>query len=250
MQGEIYMKSKSIENILKDNLKEIVQISFQPIYSLKNNKIIGYEILSRFYCEEFKNLSTEEVIKILEEKEHIHLLDFIILEKVKKYLIKKNLKLCINISPKTIIREDFLEKIINLENNIKNKMENLEIEITERGTFNYIDLICKIKKLKKLGIRIVMDDFPIGSSSLENLLESHIEGVKIDKNYMKYLSNNKGKEIYKGIVKLLKNIGSEITVEGIETEKELNFIKSIGIDLVQGYFIGKPIMENDWRNLY
>lgn len=237
---------KDLEEILKRDLKEILNISFQPIYSLKDNKIVAYEVLARFKSEKLGVIDTLKAIELLERIGNIHVLDFLVLEKIKKYLTKKDKRICVNISPSTIVREEFLEKIEEL----KKGFESLEIEITERGEFSYTDLVYKIIKLKKLGIKVIMDDFPVGNSNLENLFKSHIDGVKIDMDFLKYLQSDQGKRIYKSVVKFLKDIGNEITAEGIETESELNFVKSIEVDLVQGYFIGRPISEEEFKNNY
>lgn len=235
----------NIETTLKKDLEEILNISFQPIYSLKEEKIVAYEALSRFYSDKVAIIDTLEAIEFLEKIRKIHILDFLVLEKVKKYLKNLNIKICVNISPTTIERDDFLEKVGELKDNF----ENLVIEITERGSFSYTELVYKIIELKKLGIKVVMDDFPMGNSNLENLFKTHISGVKIDKEMIKYLSSDKGKIIYKSVVNLLKNIGNETTAEGIETEEDLEFIKSIDVDLVQGYYIGKPIAEEEFIKL-
>lgn len=230
------------EEIIRVNLEENIEILFQPILSIKENKVLKYEVFCKLVNEKFNSMSTLETIKKLEDMDYIHILDHIILEKVKKYLTMGVFQLCVNISPKTIVRKDFLEKIETLGNGIN----NLEIEITERGAFSYTELISKIIKLRKIGVEIVMDDFPIGSSNLENLLKTFIKVVKLDKELAKYLQSEKGKKIYKKIVDLLKEIGSTVIAEGIEREEEFNFIKKIEVDLAQGYFIGKPILEKEF----
>lgn len=233
-----------LEYILRKDLKEIVKIAFQPIYSVGENKVVAYEVLSRFYSNKIGEISTITAIEVLEKIKYIYMLDFLILEKIEKYLLNKKVKICINISPMTIIRENFLEKLMLL----KDVFNNLQIEITERGTFSYTDLIYRIIQLKKLGIKVIMDDFPIGNSNLENLFKTHIDGVKIDRDMIKYLESDKGKSIYKGIVKFLKELGCEITAEGVETLEELNFIKEVGVDFVQGYYTGRPISEIEFQN--
>lgn len=242
MLEDIKEKNLNFEKIVEEDLINYTNIVFQPIYSLNKKKVVAYEILSRFYNDKLKSLSTIKIIEILEKIECIHTLDFLILEKAKKYLNRRDLKICINISPQTIVRKDFLEKF----NFSKEELKNLEIEITERGVFSYTELIYKIMQLKKLGVKVVMDDFPIGNSNVENLLKTHIDGVKIDKELIKYLSNAKGKGVYKSVVRFLKELGNEITAEGVESVGELNFIKDLGVDLVQGYYIGKPISEEQF----
>ena len=236
--------SHNVEHILRKDLREIVRIAFQPIYSVGENKVVAYEVLSRFYSNKIGEIPTITAIEVLERIKYIYMLDFLILEKIEKYLLNKNVNICVNVSPITIIREDFLEKLMVL----KHGFSNLQIEIIERGSFSYTDLIYKIIKLKKFGIKVIMDDFPIGNSNLENLFKTHIDGVKIDRDMIKYLESDKGKSIYKGIVKFLKELGSEITAEGVETLEELNFIKEVGVDFVQGYYTGRPISEIEFQN--
>ncbi|WP_407538012.1 EAL domain-containing protein [Cetobacterium somerae] len=175
----------------------------------------------------------------------IHLLDFLVLKKVEKYLKKSDIKLAINVSFKTILRNEFINRLHLLKGS-----KNLMIELVERGNFDYEDFNTTISLLYKLGIRVVMDDFPIGSSNVENLIKTQIQDVKIDRNLLRNISQEKEKKMYKGIVNLLKNRESIITAEGVETFEELEFLKKISVDLVQGYFIGKPISEEEFSKLY
>lgn len=234
---------KIISNeISEKELEEILTIVFQPVYSLKKDKIVSYEVLSRFAL---KNTSTIEIVEQLEIIDKIHLLDFLVLKKVEKYLKNSNTKLAINVSFKTILRNEFINMLHMLKNS-----KNLMIELVERGNFDYEDFNTTISSLYKLGIRVVMDDFPIGSSNIENLIKTQIKDVKIDRKLLRNISQEKEKRIYKGIVNLLKNRESIITAEGVETFEELDFLKKIDVDLVQGYFIGKPISEEEFSKIY
>lgn len=228
--------------ISEEELEKILTIVFQPVYSLEKNKIVSYEVLSRFAS---KNISTIEIIEQLEIMDKIHLLDFLVLKKVEKYLKKSDIKLAINVSFKTILRNEFINRLHLLKGS-----KNLMIELVERGNFDYEDFNTTISLLYKLGIRVVMDDFPIGSSNVENLIKTQIQDVKIDRNLLRNISQEKEKKMYKGIVNLLKNRESIITAEGVETFEELEFLKKIRVDLVQGYFIGKPISEEEFSELY
>lgn len=231
--------NKKLENLLKFNLEDILKVAFQPIYSL-DGEIESYEVLSRFYNEDNDIISTIKVIKLLENQDTIHELDFLILKKIEKYL-KDGKKIAINISPITILMDEFLEKINLLNCNLC----NLEIELTERGNLDYKKLTTRINQLSKLGIKVVMDDFPMKNSSLETLLKTQISKVKVDRSLLKDINCPLGKEVYKGIISLLKTMKHEITIEGIETKEEFDFIKEIGVNFVQGYYIGKPILESE-----
>lgn len=231
--------NKQFENLLKFNLEDILKVAFQPIYSLEG-EIKSYEVLSRFYNEDNDVISTIKVIKFLEKLDIIHELDFLILKKVEKYL-KNGKKIAINVSPITLLMDEFIEKIALLKCNLS----NLEIELTERGNLNYEKLIIRINQLNKLGIKVAMDDFPMENSSLETLLKTKINKVKIDRSLLKDINCPLGKETYKGIISLLKIMEHEITIEGIETKEEFEFIKEIGVNFIQGYYIGKPILESE-----
>ncbi|WP_297433706.1 EAL domain-containing protein [uncultured Cetobacterium sp.] len=231
--------NKQFESLLKFNLEDILKVAFQPIYSLEG-EIKSYEALSRFYNEDNDVISTIKVIKFLEKLDIIHELDFLILKKVEKYL-KNEKKIAINVSPITLLMDEFIEKITLLKCNLS----NLEIELTERGNLNYEKLIIRINQLNKLGIKVAMDDFPMENSSLETLLKTKINKVKIDRSLLKDITCPLGKETYKGIISLLKIMRHEITIEGIETKEEFEFIKEIGVNFIQGYYIGKPILESE-----
>lgn len=231
--------NKELEHLLKFNLEDILKVAFQPIYSL-DGEIRSYEVLSRFYNKNNDPISTIKVIKFLEKQDIIHKLDFLILKKIEKYL-KDEKKIAINISPITILMDEFLEKI----NLLKCNVSNLEIELTERGDLDYKKLITRINQLNKLGVKVVMDDFPMKNSSLETLLKTQINKVKVDRSLLNSIQYPLGKEIYKGIISLLKTMKHEITIEGIETKEQFDFIKEIDVNFVQGYYIGKPILESE-----
>lgn len=232
---------KKLEKILKFNLKKLLKIVFQPIYSL-DGQIVTYEVLSRFYDEEVGEIETLEAIKTLENLGLIHNLDFLVLKKIKKYL-KTEKSIAINISSTTILKDEFLEKVLALGSKIK----KLEIELVERGEIDYDELFVRVSELKTLGIKIVMDDFPIENSSLETLLRIKIDKVKVDRSLLKNIDSTLGREVYKGIINLLKAMKKEITIEGIETAEELEFIKEIGVDFIQGYYMSRPILENELK---
>lgn len=232
------IEEKVFSEISEEELEKILSIVFQPVYSLEKNKIVSYEVLSRFALD---NISTIEIIEQLEMIDKIHLLDFLVLKKVEKYLKKSNVKLAVNISFKTMLRNEFLNKLYLLKGT-----RNLIIELVERGTFDYNDLNTTILLLNNLGIKVVMDDFPIGSSNRENFIKAQINDVKIDKNLLKNIDQKKEKNTYTNIINFLKTKNSIITAEGVETSEELEFLKKINVDLVQGYFIGKPISENEF----
>ncbi|MGL5581399.1 MAG: EAL domain-containing protein [Cetobacterium sp.] len=230
-------KKKGIEKILERDLNDVLRLNVQPIYS-KNGELKKYEVLSRFYKEKLGVIPTVSAIKILDKLNSLHILDFLVIEKIKKSEVYINNKLAINISPNTLLHPNFLKKIEKLE---KKFYENIEFEIIEIGKYRYDKISKVIKKIKQKGIKIIMDDYPKGGSNLDNLLNGDYDGVKIDRSLLTQIQTIEGKDIYSDIVKILKKLNKVVTIEGVETKEELEFIKELDVDFIQGYFLGMPI---------
>ena len=98
-----------------------------------------------------------------------------------------------------------------------------------------------LEQLKNRGFRIVLDDFGVAYSSYEFLMMADFDLLKIDKSVVqRYETSVKGKALMKHIVQMSHDIGIKCCAEGVETEEQYNFIKEIGCDYIQGYFVGKP----------
>lgn len=231
-----------LKEFLKKEIYENLELVFQPIFSIEENKIVKYEVLSRFNSCESKDMSTLEMIKILEKLDLIYFLDFLILDNIKKYLTKNDIKLSVNISPQTILKDEFTSKVLSLGENLN----NLELEIIERSQIDVLTLNSKILKLKEKNVKFVIDDFPIKNSNLNNILDYSLDGIKIDKCLLKKL---KKESTYKNMIIFLKDLVNEITIEGVETAEDFNFVKNSGADFIQGYYIGFPIKESIFKNI-
>ena len=97
-----------------------------------------------------------------------------------------------------------------------------------------------INRLRSKGVRIALDDFGIGMSNLERLLEYPIDIVKIDRSFVQSLTRGSREGIMRGLVEMSKTMGFEIIAEGIETQNQLDLVRAAGISHAQGYFLGKP----------
>ncbi len=152
----------------------------------------------------------------------------------------------VNISPKTLYDEDFVGYAIE---NIKNKgIENLlNIEITERTVMSNLDLaITILKKLKNNGIGIAIDDFGTGYSSLSYLARLPVDFVKIDLSFVKrMLEDDKVLSVVKTIVYLAKELGMKTIAEGVENEKQIEILRDLGCDYLQGFYFSKPVPRDE-----
>jgi EAL domain-containing protein (putative c-di-GMP-specific phosphodiesterase class I) len=103
-----------------------------------------------------------------------------------------------------------------------------------------------IKTLRSRGVRIALDDFGIGMSNLERLLEYPIDILKIDRSFVQSQTRESREGIMHGLVEMSKTMGFQIIAEGIETQSQLDLVRAAGITHAQGYFLGKPQTANYW----
>ena len=127
----------------------------------------------------------------------------------------------------------------------------LKLEITESAyTDNPYQLLNVMKKFQNYGIKILMDDFGSGYSSLSMLKNVIVDTLKVDMNFVQDLENSqRAAAIVEAVVQLAKNIHMDVIIEGVETKAQIDFLESIGCDLIQGYYFSRPVPEEEFIKL-
>ena len=128
----------------------------------------------------------------------------------------------------------------------------IEFEITESAfAVDNIHLNQLMEQLQKNHFRVLMDDFGSGYSSLNMLKDAPIDVLKLDMAFMRNLDNENERNniIVESIVELSKKLNIPVVVEGVESEKQVNFLKSIGAEVIQGYYFSKPIPADEYEKL-
>ncbi|MFM9834876.1 MAG: GGDEF domain-containing protein [Methylophilaceae bacterium] len=224
----------------------ILSARYQPIVNLSNATILGYEGLIRGP----KGRHHEPLVLLAEAKEHGILNE---LEQLSAKTIldtfsrKRNLnKLFININPECLV--DRKSSTVLTQENIYNlglDPHNIVIELTESSpTFDFKLLRKATEFYRNKGFEFAMDDLGEGFSSLRLWSELEPEYVKIDKHFIHHINLDPLKlEFAKSIQQIAENSGAQVIAEGVETEAELNVIRSLNIAYGQGYFFGKPEIE-------
>lgn len=243
LQREVDFENKVNEYDIDD-----FQVYLQPVLNTNTDEIYGFEALSRLIDENGHIINTFEVIKVLERKGEIPKLDRHIFNTLCIYSHKlcddcnKEFKFSFNISPITLSDEFvlFLEKKIK-EHKINPKQ--FIMEVTESLGFKDVDVsVSLLKQIKKLGFGIAMDDFGIGYSSLSYIARLPLDIIKIDRYFIQnYYDSEFEKLIIYSILDISKSLKLKIVVEGIETTRQLEFIKSINAHYYQGYIHSKPM---------
>ncbi len=230
---------------------------FQPKIDLKTNKPIGLEALIRWDHPKHGNIPPDQFIHLIEETKLIHqLTDWVLVQALNQY--NKNIKygcnlpISINISGKNLYDPQFYDRTIKIIQDSKVPYEFLEFELTESVLMiNPQESKQILNKFVNLGIKISLDDFGSGYSSLAYLAQFPIHYIKIDRFFMKdILDDHHKSEIVKSTIKLSKNLGYQVVVEGVENTEVIELIKSYNCDFAQGYFYAKPLKANDLEIWY
>lgn len=240
-QADIIKEQTSTHNLIEELVNGDLLLYYQPKIDIKNNKCYGFESLLRFQNSK-GNVLGPYFIPQLEKAGYANIIDIWVINTVSKdLLIWEELgyfpEISINISPESLSSEVVVNKIIH---KLKNK--NISIEILER-TFaeEHNTFINNITELRKNGFKIYVDDFGTGFSSLQYLHTLPADIIKLDRSLLLNTNTKRGRVLYSNIVKMCQDLGYTITSEGVETKEEENFLKSINVDIIQGFLYSKAI---------
>lgn len=259
------------DEIQEENLKQIRMVNelrhaidnqefalvYQPIINLNSGKLIGVESLVRWIHPIKGVISPMEFIPLSEESGLIHEICKWVL---KTALLQKksweeqrypNIKMSINISGKRVTKNDFINEIRELIFKTKLKCDEIQLEVTETAVMEDINASTTVlKELRDMGIKIALDDFGTGYSSLTYLEKLPIDIVKLDRNFIKGISNvGQSNVIVASVVKLTHDLNLGIVAEGIETKDQLEFLKLNNCDYGQGYLFSKPVTKEEIEKL-
>lgn len=221
---------------------------YQPIVNAQSGKILGAEILMRWNHPQLGSISPDKFIRLAEKNRSIVALGEWILRNACMQIKRWNLKgygplfVAINVSVVQLEQGNFAEivKKIITEENIDSSF--IEFEITETAYMENLDkIICELKKIKALGIKVAIDDFGTGYSSLGQLKKLKIDKLKIDKAFIRDIGDENNDNIIKVIISLAKGLNLCIVAEGVEELHQLELLQTYECDMLQGYLFEKPM---------
>ncbi|MGB4657989.1 MAG: EAL domain-containing protein [Mobilitalea sp.] len=222
---------------------------YQPLFYLNNDKVAEVEALIRWNHPQRGLLYPDKFIDLAEQTGYIISLDFWVMETVCKQLQswkKSNRELMIislNISAKTFETNKFIPQLLHMVHQYDIDTKLLQIEITERVLIkNVEESILKLNHLREMGIRIAIDDFGIGYSSLSYIVRLPIDSIKIDKSFTFDINTSiEAQAIVSAIIHLGKALNLSVIAEGIEGRTELEYLKKNECDIGQGYYFSRPV---------
>ena len=244
--------SKEIMEISEGIKPDRLYLQYQPILDITSNKVCGFEALARLRSEKHGLVTPLEFIPIAEKTnmitslgDRINILALNFLHKLKENG-KENISLSINISTIQILENGFADRLLSAIMDMQLDPENVGIELTEsvfateRSEINAV-----IDILKSAGIKVYIDDFGTGYSSFARVQELNIDFLKIDKSFIDKLMDLKPEEAIAGdIISMAHKMGHCVVAEGVEYEKQLNYLRQHGCDRIQGYIISRPLDED------
>ena len=227
------------------------ELYYQPQWDIAKNKVSGLEALIRWRNPELGYVNPLKLISVAEDTHMIIPIGEWVLKSACTYLKglhrqgHEELSVSVNISMVQLLQDDFVCKVTEILDYAGLNPEYLELEITESVLMESCDALeGKLKLLKDKGIKIALDDFGKGYSSLNYLKQLPISTLKIDKSFIDTIeSDSKHKSLTNLIVKLGRIMGLSVVAEGVETKEQLDYLTRYRCDKVQGYLFSKPVPE-------
>ena len=223
-------------------------LMLQPIVDCRTLKPKHYECLLRMEKHDGSRISAGEFIPVAEQLGMSHLIDRRTLE-LTVDLLKRHpdLSFALNVSGLTPANHEWLAALHQLTGGRRSLTERLVIEITETAVIGDIDqTIAFVDTLKELGCKVAIDDFGAGYTSFKNLKLLDIDLVKIDGTYIKNLAADPHDLVFiKALRDLASSLGMETVAEWVQDQKTVDILREAGIDYLQGYFTGEPVMANE-----
>ncbi len=255
-----FMENLRAEQVIIDNMKLALTdrqfiVYYQPKYDLSIEKPAGAEALVRWIHPELGFMPPNDFIPLFERNGFITDLDIYVWDTACKDMsdwIKAGhqpIPISVNVSRADIYNPNLTTILLDLIQKYDLDPQYLHLEITETAyTENSTQLIHVVNQLKSLGFIIEMDDFGSGYSSLNMLAEISIDILKLDRGFIQNeMTNEKSKGILNFVVGLAKWLKLPIVAEGVETKEQIQSLKVLGCEYVQGYYYAKPMPKEDFE---
>lgn len=253
-----FLQTGEMEKKIKEAIEEnAFEIHYQPQFTIQTGTMRGVEALVRMRDRDGSLISPGLFIPIAEKNGTIvEIGDFVLEESVRSYAEWKqkyhiDFMLSINISPIQYKKADFTSKLLSVLEKYDVSPEKIELELTESVLVEDMEEVKqKMFLLSDYGIKVSLDDFGTGFSSLAYLKGLPIHTLKIDKSFADTIGMDESSEvIMESIVTLTKRLGYETVAEGIETKEQMAYLKQINCDNIQGFLLSKPITKQELEQL-
>ena len=226
-----------------------LELFYQPLMGTEENNAVGFEALLRWNHPIRGRISPAEFVPIAENTGLIKSIgEWVIREACRRAATwPSHLTVAVNLSAPQFDKDRIVDVVISALAQTGLAPHRLEVEITESLLIERPDeVLATLMRLKEIGVSIAMDDFGTGYSSLSYLLKFPFDKIKIDKSFISAIDEDKAaRDVLRTIGSLGKTLGIRITAEGVETQEQVNFLRAIACDQLQGFFFAKPLRGDD-----
>lgn len=246
---------KQVEKTVVEAMEDDrIDVHYQPIYNIVTGTFTGAEALVRIRLNDGTLVYPNDFIPIMEETGRIIPLSDGIYKKVLSFMKSyrmENLgiqKIELNVSVKQGESPVFVSRFIEMLEKYSIPAELISMEITETSSLSSKEnLQANMEKLVEHGVTFSLDDFGSGSSNLNYIIDMPLDIVKLDRHLTdEYFKNPKAQAIVRTVIEMAHSMDIRIIAEGVETEDELEAMKSLGVDYIQGYYFSKPLPEHEF----
>jgi diguanylate cyclase (GGDEF)-like protein/PAS domain S-box-containing protein len=251
MHGELMSRLKMETDLRRACERDELFVDYQPIVSLNNRTLIGFEALVRWRHPEFGLVPPKDFIPVAEETGLILTIGQTVLESAcrqarvwqETYPASPPLFVSVNLSVKQFNQPGLVDNIANLLLDYELPPRCLKLEITESVFSDNIDAaVGLLTQLRQLGVQLSIDDFGTGYSSLSYLQRFPIDTLKIDRSFVtQMMENEENLAIVRTIVALAQNLGMDVVAEGVETEDQLTLLRKLECENGQGFLFSTPL---------
>ena len=252
-------RHEKINEYIKDSISSNhFYLTYMPIYDTNNGKIRGAEVLLRTTHKDLSSYGPAEFIPVAESSGLIKDIDYWVFEnalyRLSIWIKELNFDgvLAINFSSWQLTNIDFVDDLASLIDKYQIPPDRIEMEITETcfipGDDQNIEML---KSLKKLGVRISLDDFGTGFTAFSQLINYPIDTLKIDRMFINAIDiESTDRQLFDVIIEMAKIYNLNVVAEGVETTTQLDYVRSKGCQEVQGFLLSKPLKEEDFLAIW
>jgi diguanylate cyclase (GGDEF)-like protein len=248
------LRQAQTRKILEDDLRQALDrgelwIAYQPVVSMLDESVVGYEALLRWDHPRLGAVSPAEFIPIAEDSGLIDQVGEWVLRTACDAAAKwpRPVRVAVNVSSVQFARQALPAIVASALANSGLAPERLELEITESIFLNEdASTERMLRSLKQIGLRLVLDDFGTGYSSLAYLKKAPFDKIKIDQSFVKGAAfDERNTAIIRAVVAIAETLRLETTAEGVETQDEIELIRRLGCSHIQGFVYGRPVKSDD-----
>lgn len=250
LPGNAGRMAVALANDLEEAMRrgEQLFLEFQPQVDMQTGRIFGAEALLRWQHPALGRIAPPIVVTLADDTGQTDVLGLHVLSLACRQrgawrgIVPDDFVIAVNLSPRQLLNREFHRRVIEILTREGLSPSVLELEITEYTVFlpegNAID---NLKRLRDAGVKVALDDFGMGHTSLHYLRELPLDTVKIDKSLADVVADTVNEHIVKSIADLSRTLDLSLVVEGVETERQLKCLSTLGCHRFQGYFFSRPL---------